>query len=419
MVQYWFYYAYSSFWIPSFDHEGEWEMIQLELDSDREAVRAWYSAHGKVEEKYPEFRGDHPVVYSGLGTHASFHTQCGLPERCAAVTCDSCRWFTWDGGLAEFGGAGKQGGGVVNLGELDAPMSGKSWLKYSGRWGEIGNAGTTSGPRGPAFQPPWFDGCDADRGGACEGPDGDQCGEGTTRCDGSCTDTSGTTVEVCGNAIDEDCDGDDLPCPTGGGGCVVNNGADCDGLDGDSCFEGKIQCDGSCSDNTGTTSEVCGNGLDEDCRNGDASCGCVPNHNQPCDGFDYDQCNEGTTLCDGTCSDTSGTNTEICGNSFDDDCIGGDLPCCVAYQGQSCDGTDGDWCHEGVYTCDGTCTDSTGTNLETCNGQDDDCDWNVDEGGVCQPSCSGNCGGSAGSCFCDSACVSMGDCCSDYDLYCG
>lgn len=34
-------------------------------------------------------------------------------------------------------------------------------------------------------------------------------------------------------------------------------------------------------------------------------------------------------------------------------------------------------------------------------------------------SCFNNCGGSAGTCYCDASCVNYGDCCSDYQTYCG
>jgi len=33
-------------------------------------------------------------------------------------------------------------------------------------------------------------------------------------------------------------------------------------------------------------------------------------------------------------------------------------------------------------------------------------------------SCEGLCGGSAGTCFCDEACVDIGDCCEDYGDFC-
>lgn len=61
---------------------------------------------------------------------------------------------------------------------------------------------------------------------------------------------------------------------------------------------------------------------------------------------------------------------------------------CVAYAGQACDGVDGDSCAEGKYTCEGTCSDASWTEYEVCGDwSDNDCNGQVDEGcggGMCQ-----------------------------------
>ena len=46
--------------------------------------------------------------------------------------------------------------------------------------------------------------------------------------------------------------------------------------------------------------------------------------------------------------------------------------------------------------------------------------WAGCGGGGSGPTCAGYCGGSGsdGSCYCDSSCVSLGDCCSDYASQC-
>ena len=75
--------------------------------------------------------------------------------------------------------------------------------------------------------------------------------------------------------------------------------------------------------------------------------------------------------------------TELC-NGIDDDCdfqIDEPFP----LVGQLCDGTDTDFCAEGVFVCDFfgtgvTCTDISGSNCEICNGDDDDCNGVIDDG---------------------------------------
>ncbi len=63
--------------------------------------------------------------------------------------------------------------------------------------------------------------------------------------------------EVCGNGIDEDCDGSDLPCPDG----------DSDG------YSPPEDCDDSDPAVHPGAQEVCGNGIDEDCDGSDLPCG--------------------------------------------------------------------------------------------------------------------------------------------------
>ncbi len=99
----------------------------------------------------------------------------------------------------------------------------------------------------------------------CDGPDTDLCAEGVTVCTGgalACTDNTGSTVDVC-NGVDDDCD------PASADGSEDPQvGTACDGPDGDLCAEGTRFCSSGaleCSDNTATNPELCGNSLDDDC----------------------------------------------------------------------------------------------------------------------------------------------------------
>ena len=155
-------------------------------------------------------------------------------------------------------------------------------------------------------------------GAACDGADTDLCNEGTRTCTSGalvCSDTTGSTVETC-NGADDDCNGSIDDGNPGGGGA-------CDGPDGDACQEGTRSCSGGtlvCSDATSTTVEIC-NGADDDC-NGSVDDG-NPGGGAACDGPDTDLCNEGIRVCSGgglSCNDSTGSTIEICINGVDDDC---------------------------------------------------------------------------------------------------
>jgi len=105
-----------------------------------------------------------------------------------------------------------------------------------------------------------------------------------------------------------------------------------------------------------------------------------PWYGDPCDGGDIDLCDEGIFLCMvGTqaCSDESDDNMELC-NTIDDDCNpvttdGVDEP----WNGDPCDGPDGDLCDEGISSCVAgahVCNDETGDIPDICDGVDNDCD---------------------------------------------
>ena len=152
-----------------------------------------------------------------------------------------------------------------------------------------------------------------------------QCQDGTQTCSvlgvwGACIGDVTPTAEIC-NGLDDDCDPS-----TNDGSEDPQLGVACDGGDSDLCNEGTIGCQGGspvCSDNTGDTLDVC-NGQDDDCDAASADGSEDPQMWSACDGADTDLCLEGVyTGCSGgqlVCSDTTSSTTEICGNEIDDDC---------------------------------------------------------------------------------------------------
>ena len=218
------------------------------------------------------------------------------------------------------------------------------------------------------------------KGTPCDGPDADQCPDGTWHCDEqgglTCDDDETSHEDIC-NDLDDDCDG-------GTDEDYGLKGASCDGADDDICEDGEWVCDGTgltCDDDPTPAVEEC-NDLDDDCDGQTDED--FPDKGQACDGEDADECLTGTWGCNGValvCDDDGASTDELC-NDLDDDCDGEtDEP--FPDKGQACDGTDDDKCADGVWSCDGTalfCTDDGVSKVETCNDLDDDCDGDVDEG---------------------------------------
>jgi hypothetical protein len=74
VIQYWFFY-YLNLWEPWNFHQGDWEMVQVMLDSEGNATHAGYSQHyggTRLHWNNIETQDGHPVVYVAEGSHASF-----------------------------------------------------------------------------------------------------------------------------------------------------------------------------------------------------------------------------------------------------------------------------------------------------------------------------------------------------------
>ena len=166
-IQYWFFYPYNR--APLFfDHEGDWEHITVELGADGAPRTVDFAQHSNndpgVVRSWRDARrlGDHPIVLSARGTHASYPDQASVSwfdrvSGCRALEgCADPVWLTW------------QGGGLTNVGERGAALGGGEVLAYGGRWGSNGHwLRSRPAPRSPfqqrSFHSAGFDGPVAER----------------------------------------------------------------------------------------------------------------------------------------------------------------------------------------------------------------------------------------------------------------
>ena len=174
-------------------------------------------------------------------------------------------------------------------------------------------------------------------------------------------------AEVCGDGIDQDCNGNDLICP--------------DDVDDDG--DGQTENQGDCDDTDATifdgATEICGDGIDQDCDRSDLPCSPDPE--------DVDDDGDGQTENQGDCDDTDATifngATEVCDDDKDNNCDG------------NIDCNDSD-CIDTEYCKDCTDNDSDGYYAEEdCEGEKDcdDNDPNINPGvnEICDDGIDNNC----------------------------
>jgi hypothetical protein len=154
-VQYWFFYAYNQGRV-FFNHDADWEHVTVVVDSTGHPRGVAFAQHRNscpgVFRDWSRLRrrGDHPIVLSALGTHASYPDQDSLAlfERASAcVSLEQCTdpvWRTWEGG------------GLVNIGERGAllgNLASRDALTYKGIWGGRGSFPRSGpAPYGPVLQ---------------------------------------------------------------------------------------------------------------------------------------------------------------------------------------------------------------------------------------------------------------------------
>lgn len=139
-LQYWLFYYFNWHPLPTGigDHEGDWEMIQIELDPSGNPTGATYAQHNGGERcAWPQVRrtpAGHPVVFVARGSHASYFSE-------GSHVIDGGAFADQANGDAEW----------VTPTVIETNPPGPSWLDWPGRWGGTGVAGAGS-PDGPAFK---------------------------------------------------------------------------------------------------------------------------------------------------------------------------------------------------------------------------------------------------------------------------
>ena len=198
--------------------------------------------------------------------------------------------------------------------------------------------------------------------------------------------------EVCGNFLDDDCDGEveeGCPCIPGEVGPCFRGRADQRGVG--TCADGEMVCGeglefgtwGPCEGDVAPAEELCDvEGLDEDCDGApNDGCECAEGDPPLACGSDVGACSLGESLCVGgvrtDCMGATPPGVESC-NGIDDDCDG------VVDERltRSC-GSDVGACRAGTETCAagewGACEGGNPASDEACDGLDNDCDGETDE----------------------------------------
>ncbi|MFC1615314.1 MopE-related protein [Patescibacteria group bacterium] len=218
-------------------------------------------------------------------------------------------------------------------------------------------------------------------------------------CNDNNADSYPGNTEICGNGLDDDCNGSDLICPLdckdsdgdGFGVCpncginygCSNNGNDCNDGD-DKSHIGAVEiCDGKDND--------CDLDIDEGCDlDGDNYCDCSQE-------FEYGSNLMSTCIrtnttngeavantcdCDETNKNIHPSASEICENGIDEDCDKSDSICalnCVDNDNDGYGNPASDSCIHTQLDCNDSDSKIHPWAIEICDGKDNDCDGTIDE----------------------------------------
>jgi hypothetical protein len=137
VLQYWFWYYYNpKTYLTRGAHEGDWEMVQVHLDSSLNPVKVTASQHTGGERcnwvNVQRNALDRPIIYVAEGSHASYF---------------SSGYHFNDGANDTSGGDGER---VLRSALIDVTVP-TNWIMWPGHWGGTPDvtlgSGSPSGPR--------------------------------------------------------------------------------------------------------------------------------------------------------------------------------------------------------------------------------------------------------------------------------
>jgi Tol biopolymer transport system component len=148
VLQYWFFYYYNPKTYFTFgEHEGDWEMVQLEVTSAGSPVRASYAQHTDGETcdwiHVPRDQSQRPIAYVAEGSHANYFSS----------------GYHFNGGANDY--TSDQGEQVAGLQLTDiTSLAAQPWTLWEGKYGSSGNSPHAPIKQGAKWDSPtsWADG---------------------------------------------------------------------------------------------------------------------------------------------------------------------------------------------------------------------------------------------------------------------
>jgi len=134
-LQYWFFYPFNDGFVNV--HEGDWEMVQVLLDTNGNPDRVTYSWHLQItretcDKSDVEWHDTHPFVYVSRGSHANNNDDFWIGETGKIIHPKSVNF---------------QGEELAHITELDENIH--KWLNWKGKWGEDTGWPGFNGVHGP------------------------------------------------------------------------------------------------------------------------------------------------------------------------------------------------------------------------------------------------------------------------------